>query len=76
MINALKTWRFKRSVRAELKDAARSYFSGDGGYVYVKDGRFYHFKRWLREAFPGAFIEIADGFVTVAKGNLFTRVKV
>lgn len=81
MINLIRQWWFKRRVAEEVRivalAAARVALRAGGRHagIFSDAGYFYSSKYCLRDTFPAAnMIEIAEGVVTVAQGNLIARV--
>jgi hypothetical protein len=78
MIHAIRQWLFNREVRKVVFGFHEDWIRCAAWVApgQILDWAFYDEKHFLRSIFPGAMIEIAEGAVTVVRGDLVARVEV
>ena len=76
MIKFIRQWMLQRAVKSVCGACYFWLKSSDVSNDLVRESYFYDAKKLFRERFPGAFIEIAEGVVTVVKDGLTAKVRV
>lgn len=77
MFKRVRQWMLQRELSACIRNSPMQFGLAAGSIaMFGSDRFFYSMKRYMRERFPGAFIEIAEGVVTVIKDGVTAKVRV